>query len=200
MTSRTIFSSENFHIIAEEFPVGFPCLTCEENCCTDYLIFITHVDLARIRRALPDLPFRHYVGVSEVSADDYPEVLIKNNPQQLVIRKDHETGRCVFLASGVNMCSIHEFSPYICQMYPFQVPYDDYHELELRQEIRCCERFLCPRESVDGLIEKARSFWQQELPEYVQLVRRWNEERPYGTMDEFISYLMSHTGSYIAGK
>ena len=187
---RIIFSLETFEQWAKNLPVGFPCVRCTENCCTDYLIFVTHVDVARIHRMLPQLPLRDYLEVSQVEVDDYPEVTIAGRRGRLVIKKEPNTGRCVFLASGVNLCSIHTFSPYICQMYPFQVPFDDYRELELRQNIKCPERFLCPKADVQRLIGLARTFWQQDLPRYADLVDTWHRTRPGGTLEDFARFIL----------
>ncbi len=198
MASRIIFSADNFELLARSYPVGFPCLTCSEGCCTDYLIFVTHADVSRIHGAVPELRVLDYLDVSDVAVDDYPEVMLDGRPCRLVLKKEPASGRCVFLASGVNLCAIHAVSPYICRMYPFQVPYDDYQELELRQEVKCPERFLCPRDEIPQLIRTAKAFWERDLPRYAQLVETWHRLQPEGSLASFAEFLLSSSRGGVA--
>jgi len=190
MEKRLIFSPDTFGKWARRYRVGFPCLTCTENCCTDYLIYITHADLVQIQSALPEVPLSEYVDVTSVSVDDYPEVRIEGRPVRLVIKKAQGSGRCVFLASGVNLCAIHGFSPYICRMYPFQIPYDDYRELEFRTGVKCREPFLCPEEQIPELIQMGKTFWRHDLPRYAALVEQWNRLHAEKNLEAFVHFLL----------
>ncbi len=189
--ARIIFSSNTFDFWAETLPVRFPCLQCTENCCTDYLIFLTDADVQRVHDALPELPLPAYLDISDVHVDDYPEVRVAGRKGRLVLKKDPRTGRCVFLASGVNVCAIHAFSPHICQMYPFQVPFDDYQSLELRQDVRCPEKFLCSKEEMVRLIDMAKRFWRKDLPRYARAVEAWNAASHDEPLEAFFDFLLS---------
>jgi Fe-S-cluster containining protein len=190
MDSRVIISNENYDELSKEHQVGFPCLGCQKDCCTDYEIFITHLDLKKIHKNVPDLPLDHYVGITDIFAKSYPRIMVENVPKQLVIKKAPFSTKCVFLSSGVTMCSIHDHSPYICQMYPFQVPYDDYKSLELRQNRRCTKAFLPYKHRIEALIKLSQDFWEKELPEFERVVNQWNSESPEKGATEMINYML----------
>jgi len=88
-------------MIAEELPVArrgilFKCKLCGQKCC-DHIPEISEEDLERIRKIHPS--FKPYFS-----------------PEGRMILVG-EKGYCLFLKNG--LCTIHDYKPIICQLYPF---------------------------------------------------------------------------------
>jgi hypothetical protein len=107
---------------------GVPCFT---ECCGNIKILLTPYDILQLRKRLGNLPaadFLHtYTEPTYIETTDLPGVVIKLN----------EDGRCPFLKSKTEGCSVYTDRPSACRYYP--VGMANFHEGA--QEDQAAEQF-----------------------------------------------------------
>lgn len=101
-------------------PLLFGCTLCTD-CCTKYVPLIVSEDVRRIihHTGLRASDFIRFYGPGDVEmpANDRTWIRTREGKKAMGLRK-MSGGRCYFLDDVY--CSVNEFKPLLCRMYPFQ--------------------------------------------------------------------------------
>ena len=109
----------------------FKCIRCSSLCCKLGGPVLTNKDVERIEDA-------------GYSVEDFLEPANKNSKSSLLMRgsiKSREDGSCIFLNFDAEQncytCSVYDFRPVLCQLYPFSFELVDPNSIALKF-IPCC--------------------------------------------------------------
>ena len=188
MARRKKFHGEKF--------LKFRCTECS-NCCTDTIVPITHIDVARMIKGtkLRADEIAEFYKSSEFSDGGeglhFATLDIGKRVMGLKKRYDEADQReaCKFFLGG--RCSVYEHRPVTCRVWPFTLSFDSTGKKLSRIEIN--RALPCPYE-LDGKNESKDLIhdwnWDdQQDDEWSKMVKRWNEERKGGTADEFFDFM-----------
>ncbi len=159
------------------------CSLCDARCCKTRVITITAFDMYRIwkkgkkieefvelRRAnLLNIDFDQVLICNDNGFEDYYLLTIKSHP-------------CVFLKD--NKCSIYEYAPLVCKVYPFNV-------IGKLMKNTMCPLITKPLFYLRGE-EGFRNFLYKENEEYKKIVEKWNKIK--GSREECIDFLLKEAG------
>jgi len=152
---------------------GNDCIAgCPAFCCKIYTVLITSLDARRIIDNIPCIDagdFVEFYRGDMDTQDEFPKVLIRGEEYCLGIKASEHTGACVF-QTDARTCRIHEFSPLVCQSYPWSL--DSSENLITMDNALCSHAFL-PRDP-DRTKTAIRQCWK-ESDIYAEKVRAWNE-------------------------
>lgn len=158
-----------------------PCSFCSAECCRNHYITVTAFDIARLSRKLGKKPEEFAVlyplKLINYDSDTVLEVQEDGYIMEYVLcLKSHP---CIFLKG--NRCSIHDFSPSVCRMYP--------------KQINGSYNFgFCPFPSkmlfrIAGINMNNR--FVPELRAYRKIVAEWNKKK--GKKKECLDFLIKRT-------
>lgn len=152
---------------------GF-CEKCAGNCCTDFVVYVTHADIKRLKQFTKKAPERFVVPYSDDGRTPYPLVDLDDygpNVRLGLIRNDD---KCIFIDTVKSQirCTVHSHKPMVCRTYPFSII--ESGELVPITPYKCPEPLLpvSPKEREKILLEIDQLF--NEFDAYVKLVKDWN--------------------------
>lgn len=159
--------------------------SCDGHCCRDYTVLITAQDARRILDHIPGLSILDFICFYHGEVETlnyYPKIRIQGKEYCLGILTNEKTKSCVF-QTGLGMCGIHDFSPMVCQTYPFTL--DDEGTIAYIQGVYCQELFppLDP-EKTKAVIYQS---WG-EIKEYRKLVAEWNAKLAHRGTRKFLKF------------
>lgn len=162
------------------------CITdCDGHCCRDYTVLITAQDAQRVLDNIPGMDILKFICFYEGSVETlnyYPKILIKGKEYCIGILTDPRTESCVF-QMGLGMCGIHNFSPMVCQTYPFTLTEDD--EITYIEGVFCKELF--PPMDENRVRAVVHQSWD-EIKIYRELVKEWNEKLSHRGTRKFLKF------------
>jgi Fe-S-cluster containining protein len=181
--------------VGTEAPAGSPELTdnpfycvqhCTGFCCSDYTVLITSIDAKRILDSIPGMhayQFLTFYDESVETLDFYPIIKIKGKGYVIGMIQDSKRKTCPF-HMALGLCGIHDFSPMVCQTYPFSLTED--HEVTYLSKVKCGKLF--PPYNEERTKKVVLQSWK-EIDEYKTLVKKWNDTRGAdGDFDDFLVY------------
>ncbi|MBC7474982.1 MAG: YkgJ family cysteine cluster protein [Candidatus Sericytochromatia bacterium] len=187
--------------LKKENELNFACQSCG-NCCRTFSINLTHLDVERILENRPDLTPDYFVDFSAETEKDDPEGFIATyGKRQMVLKKKLNSEECVFLEN--NICSIHDFKPRVCKVWPFSLEKNDH--ITWIKEHRSFIKKRCSHISVAGANdpEQLTSLIKQHYREqklFIKLVSKWNNDKKNELKDGelFSDILDEHFFDYIS--
>lgn len=148
-------------------------------------MLITALDAKRILDNIPLHPYQFLTFYDESieTLDFYPIIKIKGKGQVLGMIQDEKRKTCPF-HTALGLCGIHNFSPMVCQTYPFTMTED--HELTYVSKVKCGRFF--PPFSEEHAKETILKSWE-EVDKYKEMVKEWNETRGEdGSYEDFLIF------------
>ncbi len=143
--------------------------TCSQsgNCCTRFHIPVTEFDIERIQE--------HGYDLFQIIEDNSPYLRFpKSNygsvEKNFNIKRKPFTNECTFLDNGI--CSIHEFKPYGCRIFPFQFHFLD-NELV---KVTIHESNYCPSVKPSEINNSSNEFYLQFLLQTLLNEIKYREE------------------------
>jgi Fe-S-cluster containining protein len=149
--------------LKKENELDFSCQSCG-NCCKHFNINLTHLDIERILENRSDLNTDDFVGFAPSDKDDHESFISTYGKRQIVLKKKKGKNECVFLEN--NMCSIHDFKPRVCKVWPFSL--EENNEIKWIKEHRGFIKKQCKHISVPG---------ENNPDELLQLLKQHYKER-----------------------
>jgi Fe-S-cluster containining protein len=129
----------------------------------------------------PDLKFDDFVKVFPTDSHERDETILTEGNQSniLVLKKQEYSPDCIFLTTD-NLCSIHEFKPLGCRIWPFsvnlrtnEIKWNDY----FRDFIdRYCKHTLEDGATNEAELRKTINSVMTELNFYKEKVTEWNKK------------------------
>lgn len=150
----------------------FKCLNCIESCCSKKVVVLTDADIRRLSNVGDPLNFVMFRGDMSTA----PQVQGTSHVGAMTLKQ--ENGSCIFLEDS--MCSIHEFRPTACRMYPFDpliIERINGHSIDIRIDYECPGIGIGEEYDPMPIIEQ----WREERLKYDLLVSEW-----YGDLVEFV--------------
>ncbi|MHA1792788.1 MAG: YkgJ family cysteine cluster protein [Promethearchaeota archaeon] len=170
---------------------------CSGFCCSEYTVLITIQDVKRIIDHIPGIhpyQFMTFYDESVETLNYYPIIKIQGHGYVIGMIQDEKRKTCPF-HTALGLCGIHDFSPMVCQTYPFSLT-DDL-ELTYISNPKCGKLFPpLDKERIKKIILQS---WR-EIDEYKELVRRWNEKHSDDSFDEFMVFAGALPESYLEDK
>lgn len=164
-------------IFKKENELDFACQSCG-NCCRYFNINLTHFDIERILENRPDLKASDFVTYSNADLKEDIEAFISTSgKRQLSLKKKADGKECLFLIN--NMCSIHDFKPRVCKVWPFSL---EKGNISWIKEHRGFIKKLCKHKAVQGandpeeLIPLIKQHYK-ERKIFSKMVQKWNEDK-----------------------
>jgi len=159
---------------------------CTGFCCSEYTVLITTLDAKRILDNIPGMhpyQFLTFYDESVETLNFYPIIKIKGKGYVVGMIQDAKKKTCPF-HMAIGLCGIHNFSPMVCQTYPFSLTED--HKLTYISKVKC--GMLFPPFDEERSKKIILQSWE-EIDEYKKLVLEWNEKHGKdGTFDEFLVF------------
>ncbi|GAB4305187.1 MAG: hypothetical protein Kow0069_00620 [Promethearchaeota archaeon] len=158
---------------------------CDGHCCRDYTVLVTAQDARRIIDRVPGLDVLDFICFyhGEVETQNYyPKINIQGEEYVLGILTHDKTESCVF-QTGLGLCGIHDFSPMVCQTYPFTLTADD--EVTYIEGVYCKELF--PPVDPDRVVRVVHQSWR-EIKVYRELVAEWNGRLSHRGTRKFLKF------------
>ncbi len=161
----------------KENKIDFACQSCG-NCCKFFNINITHLDIVRILENRPDLKLNDFIEFSTAEKGDTESFISTYGKRQLTLKKKKEKNECVFLVD--NICSIHDFKPRVCKVWPFSLEKND--KIDWIQEHKSFIKKKCGHISIKGTNDpdKLKTLIKQHYKErkaFEKIVQKWNTEK-----------------------
>ncbi|MEW5693569.1 MAG: YkgJ family cysteine cluster protein [Candidatus Hydrogenedentota bacterium] len=169
--------------------IKFKCKNCGE-CCRYYTAILTIYDIAKIMhntgiRPSEFVEFYKEGATKDVSDDLY---LVTEQGRYLIGFKKTEEG-CIFLKD--NKCSIHNYKPPICKLYPLDLRWNNDNILEynvIKHSI--CKGDYGKEETDFGNIEELYYNYTIEYEYHKECLKNWKEyKEKLINPDEFIRWL-----------
>lgn len=168
-------------------PEGF-CLGCHGKCCTEFTVYLTHLDIRRLSSCLGLAP-SSFIGLYEVvPRHEHPVINLSAGEVRIGLRR--ENGGCCLLEDreGALRCGVHEHTPMECRIYPYG--------LDIYGRLNHLANYMCPLdvhpkdEAESREIVKEIRQQKEELREYSEVVRRFNDlpEERRQDIDDFLRY------------
>lgn len=163
--------------VKKENELDFACQSCG-NCCKNFNINLTHLDIERILLNRPDLNTDYFVGFSASDKDDNESFISTYGKRQIILKKKKNLNECVFLQN--NICSIHEFKPRVCKVWPFSL--EPGNKISWIKEHRSFIKKSCKHTSIPGANDpdEILTLLKQHYKErkiYSKLTNKWNESK-----------------------
>jgi len=158
---------------------------CTGFCCSEYTVLITTIDAKRILDNIPGMhpyQFLTFYDESVETLNFYPIIKIEGKGHVVGMIQDAKRKTCPF-HMAIGLCGIHNFSPMVCQTYPFTLTEE--HEITYISKVKCGKLF--PPFNEDRTRKIVLQSWE-EIDAYKELVKKWNETHPDGTFDEFLVF------------
>lgn len=178
----------------KENELDFSCQSCG-NCCKYFDINITHLDIERILKNRPDLIAKDFVSFiqADTNKDTEKESFISTyGRREIALKKKKETKSCVFLNEN-NMCSIHDFKPLVCRVWPFsyekgKISWIDEHRDFIKHT--CKHIYEKGANDPDKLKDLIKEHYK-ERKIYSKFVKIWNDEKEKDLIkDELFSNIL----------
>ena len=96
------------------------------DCCTNLIVPVTDYDIQRIEK--------HGIEFDQIVSDDTPALIMPKSKfgsleKNYTIKRKPFTVECTFMEEG--KCTIHEFKPFSCRIFPFQLKYISNSKVEV---------------------------------------------------------------------
>ncbi|MHA1681074.1 MAG: YkgJ family cysteine cluster protein [Promethearchaeota archaeon] len=173
------------------------CAACGV-CCHNQSILITDEDVRRILAAKPSIPIEELVifytpadgYVDDSLLERYPSVKIEGERCYLALRfisDDATAGRvCPFLDGASGLCTIHEFKPLICRVYPF------IYDIDLLTRVdnpRCPENWHPRNGNEISRLHSVLKRAYDEFNEFRKRTEKWNRRSDCTSFIDFFGEL-----------
>lgn len=153
---------------------------------------LNHVDILRIWQHFPERPPSSWIQVHPTDAEAADMLLIEGQPSVLFLRLQPAEKACLFLVD--NSCSIHDWRPGVCRIWPFER-----HERQLRispmnqlQVSLCCDQTAVKGQSQ---INAELDDNERNYRHFRWLIQQWHAEtqhRPQQqTLTHFLNFLQT---------
>jgi Fe-S-cluster containining protein len=179
--------------------LDFACNGCGD-CCRRHRVALTHLDLARLRRAVSE-PMDALVAwlppdQVDLDAESASFVALPEGPRLMVLA--HAGRGCRFLTPD-DRCRVYAVRPRDCELYPFVLERNEERKpvrLALFQPEGCGDK-TASRTQLEDLEHADATRWA-ELDAYRERVTRWNRlgwhrrrlGRRTGTAAEFLDFAL----------
>ncbi len=170
---------------------------CSGFCCSEYTVLITILDVKRILENIPGLhpyQFMTFYDESVETLDYYPIIKIQGKGWVVGMLQDEKHKTCPF-HTPLGLCGIHDFSPMVCQTYPFSLTDDE--EVTYIPNVKCPKLF--PPFNEERIRRIVLQSWR-EIEEYKEIVEKWNKKNPNGTFDEFMVFTSALKPEQVASR
>jgi len=163
-----------------------PCKLCSALCCKEPLITVTSFDVLRVIEKT-DKKIEEFAELTPLKIINFDNDTVlecyegKLRYEYLLAFKSHP---CYFLKD--NLCTIHEFAPLACKLYPYQ------------SNDKLMPRALCP--SISKLLFRIKKpdikaeHYLEEMNSYKKVVAKWNVL--HGKKDECLEFLLDESKKY----
>ena len=118
ISSNTIIGSINLNnnkISTTQEYISFTCQSSSDCCGTnDFFVPVSDMDIERIEN--------NGYAIDQIIETQSPELRFARDgtaEKHYWMKRKPYTGKCTFLEN--NLCSIHEFKPFTCRIFPFQL-------------------------------------------------------------------------------
>ena len=152
---------------------GF-CEKCAGNCCTDFVVYVTHADIKRLKQFTKKVPERFVVPYLDDGRTPYPLVDLDDYGPNLRLGLIRNDDKCVFMdtLNSQIRCTVHSHKPMVCRTYPFS--FIESGELIHVEPYKCPKPILpvSPEEREQILLEINQLF--NEFDGYEKLTKEWN--------------------------
>lgn len=185
----------------KENVLDFACQSCA-NCCRNFNVNITHLDIKRVIENRPDLNPSDFVYFTQSDPkDDESESFISTyGKRDISLKKKPNSQDCVFL-NDKNMCSIHDFKPIVCRVWPFSL---EKGKISWIKEHHSFIKKICKHTSIKGAndpdkLTEVLELHAKERKIYSKLVKIWNDEKQKeaDSGELFLDILDEHFLQYI---
>ncbi|MHA1369147.1 MAG: YkgJ family cysteine cluster protein [Promethearchaeota archaeon] len=178
-------ADESFSPIFTDNPY-FCVQECSGFCCSEYTVLITGPDAKRICENIPGIhpyQFLTFYDESVETLNYYPIIKIKGKGYVIGMIQHDRFKTCPFHTS-MGLCGIHDFSPMVCQTYPFSL--DEDRNLVYIPNVKCPKLF--PPIDENRIKKVILKSWK-EIDEYKRQVKEWNEKHSDGSFEDFLRFI-----------
>jgi Fe-S-cluster containining protein len=168
------------------------CSQCS-TCCRVPVALATHHDINRLVKATGLEAGKIVSLYANVDADDDDRFLIRTSYGKRTMGLRKVKGRCMFLSDNQS-CSVYNFRPMSCRMFPLQVTLEDdnsLHDLNVQDsahdDFSCRYRFGRSRSLKDIHRIAVSDFLEQDS--YLKKVEEWNARSQKGKKQELLEFL-----------
>jgi Fe-S-cluster containining protein len=146
------------------------------------------VSIADVRRISSNLKMKPILFVEKLPVDEEESLTHEfrsGTEYYYLALKKTEDSRCVFHKDG--LCSIHDFKPGVCHLYPFTL---DGLKIVQRKKILCPVGWRVQEFSVDRILKIAGDYvrYWDELREQDRFAAEWNKKNG-GTFEELLELI-----------
>lgn len=160
-----------------------PCRLCDAKCCKEHLITVTSFDVLRVTEKTNKKPgeFAELVPLKLLNFDNETVLECYDGKLRYDYLLAFKSYSCYFLKD--NLCSIHEFAPLSCKLYPYQ------------SNNKFMPRALCP--ALAKLLFKIKKpdvrgeEYLKQLNTYKKIVEKWN--RKHGKKEDCLEFLLNES-------
>ena len=168
-------------------PLSNPCSLCSALCCKNYTITVTSFDVQRIiektNKKVEEFVVLEPAKILNLDNETVLECYEnKERYDYLLTFKSHS---CYFLGND-NQCTIHEFAPLGCRLYPYQ------------SNNKLMPRALCP--SIPNILFRLKGAsikvqnYNDQMNAYKQIVARWNAK--HGKKEDCLEFLLNESRQF----
>mgnify|MGYP001566369284 CR=1 FL=1 len=180
---------------------NFSCETCG-NCCRTKLINISHKDIKNILKNRPDLKPDDFLKIMPINKAFLPDKYEKeffisagNKRHWLVLEKKENSNDCIFLTDN-NYCSIHEFKPLACKVWPFSLRQTDNKIVWSKNDrdfiAQYCAHTIKNNANDPEEIKMDLEKYTNERKEYYEVISKWNKQASDSVFGEqFWNFILS---------
>lgn len=177
------------------------CSQCGK-CCRNHSVLITFRDVREIVNYIPQINLINYITLYEASkeykdykclSENYPLIMLKENEYiihgylGLRFKKiNSKTTVCPFLNDDLKSCSIHDFKPLICKIYPQKL---DKNEKLIWIDGRCTQPWLPEGNHALDLI-KLIKLTLKEFKLFRLEVEEWNRDFEKKSRQNFFDFIL----------
>lgn len=161
----------------KENELDFVCQSCG-NCCKHFNINLTHLDIERILKNRPDLDHNFFISFSPSEKGDTESFISTYGKRQIILKKKKDKNECVFLEN--NRCSIHEFKPRVCKVWPFsleennRITWIDEHRSFIKKQ--CMHTMEKGANNPEEILQLLKQHYK-ERNIYAKLTKKWNDSK-----------------------
>ncbi|GIW21324.1 MAG: hypothetical protein KatS3mg068_0331 [Candidatus Sericytochromatia bacterium] len=164
-----------------EEELNFTCTMCG-NSCRSFQVNITHDDIINILKNKPGLNINDFVelklGVdTPIISNDIINWGKEKSKYVMLLKKKQGSNDCIFLEN--NLCSINDFKPLVCKVWPFNLREKD-GKIRWGNSYREFIKTTCAYKLKDKTLSEKSNLkddilkLNQSRNEYHSLVREWN--------------------------
>ena len=153
----------------------FNCIACGK-CCSYFSINLTSFDIWRIEK-YSDLKPGDFVNFSPTEAHDSEGFISRYSKTSMVMKTKTNGKDCMFLSED-NFCTIHEYKPLVCRVWPFEFVNKDIRWI--REHVYFIKKYCdlntdkeLDKDEISHYLEQ----YNDERAKYIKIVEIWNKAK-----------------------